>query len=144
MNTQYISLSSSTSTRTAYSNSFGNSTLCWYLFESNSNLIKSIKVSITSMAYSTAEVYLETSKNVFSSQGSISTGGSKNITIDTYNSVWVLVMPQFSSSISYVSVAGTASPYSSTSTSTSSSSSSSLHINGTLDLVWSLILFFLV
>ena len=88
------------------------------------------------MLYSTAEVYLETSTNVFSYQGSILSGKTLSFNIGTYNNVWVLIIPKYSTSSSYVTITATASPNS------ISSSSSGVNVSETLALVWGLILCF--
>ena len=74
---------------------------------------------MTSLSNAKAEVYVETSTNVFSYQGSVEYEHSINATVDTNNSVWVLVTP--SSSNAYASMTALASPYGSTSSSSSNS-----------------------
>ena len=56
------------------------------------------------------EVYKETSTNIFVYQGSLSSGYSLNIAIDTYDSsVWTLITPYSNSA--YVKITADASPY---------------------------------
>ena len=65
------------------------------------------------MSNANAEVYVETSTNVYSYKGSVTFGNSINTTIDTYDPVWVLVTPTTSNA--YVYITAYASAYSSTS-----------------------------
>ena len=74
---------------------------------------------MTSLSNAKAEVYVETSTNVFSYQGSVEYEHSINATVDANNSVWVLITP--SSSNAYASMTALASPYGSTSSSSSNS-----------------------
>ena len=69
------------------------------------------------MSNANAEVYTETSTNVFNFQGLVASGNSLNVTIDNKNSVWVLVNPTANNAYAYVSAY--ASPYSSKSSSLS-------------------------
>ena len=68
---------------------------------------------MTSLSNANAEVYVETSTNVYSYKGSVTFGNSINTTIDTYDPVWVLVTPTTSNA--YVYITAYASAYSSTS-----------------------------
>ena len=96
---------------------FPTNTVCWYRFTPGVSSIKSIKIEIPSMSNANAEVYTETSTNVFSFQGLVASGNSLNVTIDNKNSVWVLVNPTANNAYAYVSAY--ASPYSSKSSSLS-------------------------
>ena len=62
-------------------------------------------IKINSLINANAEVYYESSTNDYTYKGSLSSGGSMDVSVSYYDPVWVLVIP--SSSSAYVSVTAT-------------------------------------
>ena len=62
-------------------------------------------IKINSLVNANAEVYYESSTNDYTYKGSLSSGGSMDVSVSYYDPVWVLVIP--SSSSAYVSVTAT-------------------------------------
>ena len=93
--------------------------------------MSSINIKINSLSNANAEVYLESTTNVYTYKGTLTSGKSMDVSVDYYDPVWVLITP--TSSSAYVSVTGTASG------SYSSSSSSSTDSNLVIILVPTLV-----
>lgn len=116
---------------------FSSSNFCWYRFYPSSSSISSIKIEVNSLTNAQAEVYLEGTTNSFSYITSLSSGGSKTVTLaGSYDPVWVLVTP--TSSSAYISLTGTG--Y----TSSSSYSTSTVDSSMILIIVFSIVGFCLL
>lgn len=91
--------------------------ICWYRITVQSSNINKVMITISSLSYATAEVYYESSSSasIYSYMGSVSNGGSMNVSASYYGSVWVLIIPTSSSADASIYAKGL---YSSTSSST--------------------------
>ena len=81
------------SPQTLASNYFDSNTLCWYKFISSTSDLISFDLNLDYLVRASAEVYLESSTDVFSYIGDLAKQGSMTVKVNYLNAVWVLSVP---------------------------------------------------